>query len=172
MRGQKMSAKKEGNAVTYGPSGELALGVPAGMDDAPLRRLTAFFDSIGFAYELPADIRVHQWSKLLCNTGCNQAAMVFQCDYSLLHRPGRARDTMIGAMQEVSAVANAEGVPLSEADVDHWVGRHRRPARRRRALHAPGQQKPPEERGGAVRRHHPPPGKKARHPRSCQRLAL
>ena len=25
---QKMSAKKEGNAVTYGPSGELALGVP------------------------------------------------------------------------------------------------------------------------------------------------
>lgn len=119
---QKMSAKKEGNAVTYGPSGELALGVPAGMDDAPLRRLTAFFDRIGFAYSLPADIRVHQWSKLLCNTGCNQAAMVFQCDYSLLHRPGRARDTMIGAMREVAAVANAEGVPLSERDVTEWVG--------------------------------------------------
>ena len=48
--------------------------------------------------------------------------MVFQCDYSLLHRPGRARDTMIGAMREVAAVANAEGVPLSERDVTEWVG--------------------------------------------------
>ena len=118
---EKMSAKKEGNHVTCGPSGELALGVPAGADDSPPPPLTAFFDGIGFAYTLPADIRVHQWSKLLCNTGCNQAAMVFQCDYSLLQKPGRARDTMIGAMREVAAVANAEGVPLSERDVTEWV---------------------------------------------------
>ena len=119
---EKMAAKKEGNHVTCGPWGELAVGVPAGEDPARLHRLTAFFDAIRFPYVLPADIRVHQWGKLLCNTGCNQAAMVFQCDYSLLHRPGRARDTMIGAMREVAAVANAEGVPLSERDVTEWVG--------------------------------------------------
>ena len=47
--------------------------------------------------------------------------MVFQCDYSLLQRPGTPRDTMIGAMREVVAVANAEGVPLSEQDVTTWV---------------------------------------------------
>ena len=119
---QKMSAKKEGNQVIYGPAGELALGVPAGADTGRLRRLTAFFDEIGFAYCLPEDIRVHLWSKLLCNTGCNQAAMVFQCSYGLLHRPGKPRDTMIGAMREVVQVANAEGIPLSEKDVDEWVG--------------------------------------------------
>ena len=118
---QKMSAKKEGNRVTCGPTGELAVGIPSGGDLRQLRRLTGFFDSIGFSYALPDDIRRHMWSKLLCNTGCNQAAMVFQCDYSFLHRPGKPRDTMIGAMREVVKVANAEGIPLSERDVDEWV---------------------------------------------------
>ena len=119
---QKMSAKKEGNRVTCDPEGELAVGVPAGADESRLRRLTAFFDAIGFPYALPADIRTHMWSKLLCNTGCNQAAMVFQGGYGLLHQPGPARDAMLGAMREVVQVANAEGVPLSEADVETWVG--------------------------------------------------
>ena len=118
---QKMSAKKEGNRAYCDPTGELAVGLPAGADQAPLERLTAFFDQIGFAYSLSEDIRTHMWSKLLCNTGCNQAALVFQCDYGPLQVPGKPRDTMIGAMREVAAVANAEGVPLSEKDVAAWV---------------------------------------------------
>lgn len=118
---QKMSAKKEGNRAYCAPTGELAVGLPAGADQAPLKRLTAFFDQIGFAYSLSEDIRTHMWSKLLCNTGCNQAALVFQCDYSRLQVPGKARDTMIGAMEEVVAVAAAEGVTLTRADIDNWV---------------------------------------------------
>lgn len=118
---QKMSAKKEGNRAYCAPTGELAVGLPAGADQAPLKRLTAFFDQIGFAYSLSDDIRTHMWSKLLCNTGCNQAALVFQCDYSGLQVPGKARDTMIGAMEEVVAVAAAEGVTLTRADIDNWV---------------------------------------------------
>ena len=118
---QKMSARKEGNHAYCDPTGELAIGVPAGSDRAGLERLTAFFDRIGFAYSLPADIRTHLWSKLMCNTGGNQAAMVFQCGYGGIQVPGKARDTMIGAMKEVAAVAAAEGVTLTQADVDGWV---------------------------------------------------
>ncbi|MCU6751801.1 2-dehydropantoate 2-reductase [uncultured Oscillibacter sp.] len=118
---ERMAAKKEGNRVVCDPIGELAVGVPAGEDTSRLQRLTAFFDSIGFPYVVPADIRTHMWSKLLCNTGCNQTALVFQCDYGPLQVPGKPRDTMIGAMREVAAVANAEGVPLSEKDVAAWV---------------------------------------------------
>ena len=118
---QKMGAKKEGNRVTVSPIGELALGIPEGMDDTHFRRLLPFLDSIHFPYSLPADIRTHTWSKLLCNVGCNQANIVFQCSYEALHRPGKPRDTMIGAMREVVLVANAEGVPLTEADVENWV---------------------------------------------------
>lgn len=118
---QKMSVLKEGGQVTVNPIGELALGVPVGQDDAHLRRLTAFFDGIRFPYSLPEDIRTHMWSKLLCNTGANQATMVFQCGYGGLQVSGEARDTMLGAMREVILVANAEGIPLSEADIAHWT---------------------------------------------------
>ena len=118
---QKIAARKEGNRVYCDPTGELAMGVPAGMDRTSLARLIAFFDRIGFAYSLPADIRTHMWSKLMCNTGCNQASMVFQCSYAGLQVPGKARDTMIGAMKEVIAVAAAEGVTLTQADLDSWL---------------------------------------------------
>lgn len=118
---QKMSALKTGSQVIVNPIGELALGVPAGQDGAHLRRLTAFFDSIRFPYSLPEDIRTHMWSKLLCNTGANQSTMVFQCGYGGLQVPGEARDAMLGAMREVILVANAEGIPLSEADVASWT---------------------------------------------------
>lgn len=118
---QKMSAKKEGNQVLVSPFGELAIGIPDGQNPAHFQRLTAFWDSIAFPYSLPTDIRIHMWSKLLCNTGCNQANMVFQCSYGGLQVPGAARDTMMGAMREVVTIANAEGIPLSEADVQNWV---------------------------------------------------
>lgn len=118
---QRMSARKSGNRVVCNPIGDLSVGVPDGQDPSQLHRLTAFFDGIDFPYNQPADIRVHLWSKLLCNTGCNQAAMVFECGYGGLHQPGPARDAMLGAMREVVQVANAEGVPLSEADVKSWV---------------------------------------------------
>lgn len=118
---QKMSAKKEGNLVTVDPVGELALGVPAGQADNHLRRLSTFFDTIHFPYTLHPDIRTHMWSKLLCNTGCNQATMVFRCSYGGVQVPGKARETMLGAMREVVAVANAEGVALSETDIDSWM---------------------------------------------------
>lgn len=118
---QKMSARKEGNRAAADPTGELALGVPEGKDRSHLNRLTAFFDSIGFAYSLPENIRVHMWSKLLCNTGCNQACMAYQCGYGGIQIPGPARDAMLGAMREVMEVANAEGVPLSEADISSWT---------------------------------------------------
>lgn len=118
---QRMSARKEGRCVYVDPAGELALGVPAGIPPRHLRRLTELFDSIGFAYSLPEDIAVHMWSKLLCNTGCNQAAMIYQCGYGGLQVPGEARDTMIGAMREVVTVAQAEGIALTERDVDHWL---------------------------------------------------
>lgn len=117
---QKMSAVKDGSHVICPVFGELALGVPSRQDERRLQALTAFFDRVKFPYSLPENIQVHMWSKLLCNTGCNQAAMVFQCGYGGLKVPGSARDAMLGAMREVVQVANAEGVPLSEKDVAEW----------------------------------------------------
>lgn len=118
---QKMAARKAGNAVIADPMGELAIGIPAGQDDRHFLRLRTFFDTIRFPHSLPEDIRTHMWSKLLCNTGCNQTSMVFQCGYGGLQAEGEARSIMFDAMREVVTVANAEGVPLRETDVDSWV---------------------------------------------------
>ena len=118
---QKMSALKEGNRVNVNPTGELAIGIPTGVPDAHFRRLVSFFENISFPHSLPEDIRCHMWGKLICNVGCNQAAMVYQCGYGPLKAEGPARETMLGAMREVVAVGNAEGIALSEADVLNWV---------------------------------------------------
>ena len=118
---ERMSARKSGNrAYCYQP-GDLAVGVPAGQDTERLERLTAFWNRIGFAYDTPADIRLHLWSKLMCNTGVNQTTMIFGCPYAGIQAFGPARDIMIGAMREVVHVARAEGIPLTGADVDHWL---------------------------------------------------
>ena len=118
---QKMSAVKSGNQVTVSPVGELAIGVPAGMDTKHLDRLTAFFDAVSFPYSLPADIRTHMWSKLLCNVGINPPTMVFECGYGGLQKEGKPREVMFAAMREAVLVANAENIPLSEEDVKNWV---------------------------------------------------
>lgn len=118
---QKMAVTKRGTSVTADPPGELALGVPAGQNTTHLDRLTAFFSAAHFPFSLPEDIRTQMWSKLLCNTGCNQTTMVFQCGYGGIQIPGKARTVMQDAMREVVLVANAEGIPLSESDVESWT---------------------------------------------------
>lgn len=117
---QRMSALKEGNRATCPDTGELALGVPDGLGQSRLNTLTAFLQSIPYPYQLPADIRTHMWGKLLCNVGCNQVIMTREGNYSIIQHPGEARDEMIVAMREVVAVANAQGIPLSEEDITHW----------------------------------------------------
>lgn len=118
---ERMSAKKEGNRVEVEPLGQLAIGVPEGQDTAHLDRLCAFFERAAFPYHRNPDIRTHMWGKLLCNTGANQAAMVFECGYRGLQTPGPARDAMQGAMREVVQVAQVQGIPLSEEDVGLWT---------------------------------------------------
>ena len=118
---QKAAALKEGNRASVRGVGTLALGIPAGQDPERFRAVVDFMERTGFPCELPEDIHRHMWSKLLCNTGCNQVVMVYEGDYGTIQHPGEARDRMIAAMREVVRVANAEGVALSEADVEAWV---------------------------------------------------
>ena len=56
----------------------------------------------------------------MLNVGVNQTCMVYSCTYGDVWHPGKERDTMIGAMREVIAVANAEGIDLSESDLEEY----------------------------------------------------
>ena len=118
---RKMSAVKEGNKVVAPVPGELVIGPQSEAQTEPAKAVAALLEEAGFPYVLTDDITRELWSKLLCNTGCNQVTMVRRLKYKDIQKPGPARDEMIAAMREVVLVAQAEGVDITEADVDFWV---------------------------------------------------
>ncbi|MCM1153896.1 MAG: ketopantoate reductase family protein [Roseburia sp.] len=118
---QKMDAMKEGNTATCANKGELALGVLNGGRQENLEAVKAFFDKTGFAYSLPADMKHAMWGKLLCNVGVNQTVSLCGGTYRNVQQEGKEREMMKAAMRETILVANAEGVNLSEKDMNDWV---------------------------------------------------
>jgi 2-dehydropantoate 2-reductase len=118
---QGMDALKVGNRMSYKNMGNLSIGDPDGCCGSRLRETAEFFDRIGLPYDRPADMKKKLWGKLLLNTGINQAVTVYETDFGGVQQPGRARDTMIAAMEEVIAVAQAEGIGLGRADLQFWL---------------------------------------------------
>lgn len=118
---QKMAAMKEGNAAFCTNPGELALGVLDGGKEENLNVVKLFFDETGFAYSCPADMRHAMWGKLLCNVGVNQTLALCGGTYRSVQQEGEAREMMKAAMRETILVANAEGVDLTEKDLEDWV---------------------------------------------------
>lgn len=118
---QKMDAQKAGSTAVCTNRGELALGVLNGGRVECLAAVRAFFDETGFPYSCPSDMRHAMWGKLLCNVGVNQTVSLCGGTYASVQREGREREMMKAAMRETILAANAEGVDLSEKDMDEWV---------------------------------------------------
>ncbi|MBD5508392.1 MAG: 2-dehydropantoate 2-reductase [Lachnospiraceae bacterium] len=118
---QKMAAMKEGNAAFCTNKGELAIGVLDGGREENLAAVKELFDRTGFAYSCPEDMRHALWGKLLCNVGVNQTVSLFEGTYRSVQQEGEAREMMKAAMRETILVANAEGIGLSEKDLEDWV---------------------------------------------------
>jgi 2-dehydropantoate 2-reductase len=119
---QEMDTVRVGNKTTYKHFGRLALGM-IGDDERTSKRLDAvedLFYDIEMPFWEPSDIQHQMWSKLMYNDGINQACAVFDCPYGGVQRGGVARDTMLGAMRETAAVAQAEGIDLTEKDIEGW----------------------------------------------------
>lgn len=117
---QGMDAMKFGSSLTYTKMGILAVGVREASQQNNLDRVCEFFERIQLPYRAEKDILHRLWSKFMLNVGVNQTCMVYSCTYSDVWSEGKARDTMLGAMREVIAVANAEGIGLSETDLAEY----------------------------------------------------
>lgn len=119
---QGMDAVREGRTLRYSKCGELCIGLP---DDRPregLYALDALFERCGVPHRVEADILHRMWSKLMLNVGVNQVVMVREGNYGTVQVPGPARESMIAAMREVMALSRLEGVPVTEADLEYYVG--------------------------------------------------
>ena len=127
---QGMDAVKFGTALTYPRFGELRIGVLEGEEKEGGRKagrqkrmeeLKGFFERAGIPYVEEEDIRYRMWGKFMLNVGLNQTCMAYEANYGEVLEPGEAYDTMIGAMEEVILLANAEGVALSRKDLEEYL---------------------------------------------------
>ena len=119
---QGMDAVKVGNRLTYVHPGRIVLGErEEGEISARVQMTADFLHAHGVVCTPVGDMVRRQWGKLMLNVGLNQACMVFECDYGGVQIPGKARDTMLGAMREAQKMAALEGYVISEAEYDEWV---------------------------------------------------
>ena len=118
---QGMDAMRFGDSLNYTRMGELRIGVREGENDTNLLKVKEFFDCVKMPYTIDEDIIYRMWGKFMLNVGINQTCMMYETTYSGALREGEAHNTLIGAMEEVIEIGNAEGVALSQADIDYYV---------------------------------------------------
>lgn len=115
-----MDAMRDGHSLQYSKTGRLQIGSLDDEQKPYISLLTDFFDRAGIAYEMVPDIRRAMWNKYMLNIGINQACTVYATDYAhATSEPILAE--MKEAMREVIAVAKAEGVNLTEDDLENNV---------------------------------------------------
>lgn len=118
---QGMDAMKAGSHLTYTRSGKLCLGIRMKGQDSRLHALTSYFDTAGVSYTVETDIEKRLWGKFMLNVGINQTCMVYETNYSGALSPGEAYDTMLGAMKEVIALSQKEGIFLTQEDLVYYL---------------------------------------------------
>lgn len=118
---QGMDAMKFGNKLSYTKEGELRVGMTEETDRTRFERLVEFFRAVQIPYVVEEDILFRMWGKFMLNVGINQTCMVYGVPYKGALEPGEANRSLIAAMREVIAIANAEGINLSEKDLNGYV---------------------------------------------------
>lgn len=113
-----MDAVRTGTDLTYSHMGRIQLGISGGEKQECLDRAAGIFAAAGVPYEIMEDIRWAMWNKFEINVGINQTCMVYDCDYgTALQEGSQIRRNLEAAMREVMAVGAAEGVFLSEDEL-------------------------------------------------------
>lgn len=120
---QQMDARKVGNHLHYRDAGQLVIGA---MTDNPsekanVAKVATIFTQAQFPHSVSEDMPRQLWGKLMLNVGVNQTVAVYQGTFATVQQEGEAREMFKSAMREVMQVANAEGIPLTEADFEKWV---------------------------------------------------
>ncbi len=119
---QGMTAVKVGNQMTCHQKGILCFGeLNAKENSLNVERVKDFFDAVDLPYEINNQMQIKLWSKLMINVGVNQTVGYFNANNSIVQKPGEARDMVVAAMEEVLAVANKEGVALTQDDIVYWL---------------------------------------------------
>ena len=116
-----MDAMRDGTDLHYTKMGKIQIGSRNGGQDQEVDAVAEVLRKTGIPYEVREDIRNAMWHKYRLNVGVNQSCTAYETDYGHVTSPGPIRDEMKEAMREVIRVAAAEGVTLSEKDIDEAI---------------------------------------------------
>jgi 2-dehydropantoate 2-reductase len=118
-----IDAVRHGNRVTYTKPGKLYFGEATNAPPSErVRRVGALLDRAGIAHETPPDMIRTLWWKFMINVGVNQASAAMRAPYGTFQSSKEAQALMEALMRETIALAEAEGVDLSEQDIVAWYG--------------------------------------------------
>jgi len=116
-----MDAERVDGEVRFRQVGRLVFGEPRNDELTPeVRAVQEALTRAGLEWETPADMRHRMWWKFMVNVGINQASAALNAPYGAFQVDGDARSLMSALIDEVIAVANAEGVKLGADDIDSW----------------------------------------------------
>lgn len=119
---QGMDAVFLNGELTFTNTGEIRFGAAAGTEPATVTAIDELYTRCGIAHTVESDIAHRMWAKLMLNDGINQTCMAYGGTYGSATEPGsEQRRCFVSAMRETLAVANAEGIELTEADLTQMV---------------------------------------------------
>ena len=116
-----MDAERGASGIRYTQAGRLEFGEPDNTTpSARVRRVQDVLDRAGLAWTTPTDMRHAMWWKFMVNVGINQASAALRLPYGAFQPEGDPRALMWALIDEVVAVAAAEGVRLTPDDLARW----------------------------------------------------
>ena len=115
---QGMDAVFVGDEMTYSHPGEIRFGAAPETDPGVVEEVADLYERAGIPHVVEEDIRRRMWVKLMLNVGINQTCMAYGGTYGTASEPESAQNRcFVAAMREALAVARAEGVDVTEADL-------------------------------------------------------
>lgn len=99
-----------GGAVHFGEAGNT-------VRSERVQAVAALFDRAGIPYEVDEDMITAQWFKFMANVGENMTCALLGIPFGAFRTSDGANYIRIAAMEEVRAIANAKGIPLTEEHI-------------------------------------------------------
>ena len=116
-----IDAVREGNHIEYSAGGKIFFGEARNETISPrVARVQEALQRAAIPYETPADMMHALWRKFMINVGINQGSAVLRATYGIFQTDPAAQEIMESLMREAIMVAQAEGVMLTEADLESW----------------------------------------------------
>ena len=111
------SAMREGRFITHDGVGKIVFG-SKDSDKTNETRVKNYFDKVGIDYQIPEDMLHALWLKYMMNVSTNQPSALLRMTFGEMNANDKFLELAKKLMQEVQAVAKAEGVKNTDIMID------------------------------------------------------